>query len=58
MVGTPDSCQWLLFEIYKFHGMPHQRVCYTIHNFKHQGLESERALWATGLGRPGLLFPP
>jgi starch synthase len=46
----------LLFEIYKFHGMPHQRVCYTIHNFRHQGLEGERALWATGLGRPDYYF--
>jgi len=42
----------LLFEIYKFHGMPHQRVCYTIHNFGHQGIDGERVLWATGLGRP------
>jgi starch synthase len=41
----------LLFEIYKFHGMMHQRVCYTIHNFRHQGLDGERVLRATGLGR-------
>lgn len=46
----------LLFEIYKFHGMPHQRVCYTIHNFRHQGLHAERVLWATGLGRPEYYF--
>lgn len=26
-----------------------QRVCYTIHNFKHQGLTGEYVLWATGL---------
>jgi hypothetical protein len=35
----------LLFEIYKFHGLPHQRVCYTIHNFRHQGLEGS---WTKG----------
>jgi starch synthase len=46
----------MLFEIYKFHGMEHQRVCYTIHNFRHQGLDGERVLWATGLGRPGYYF--
>src|SRR5512135_2516975 len=28
----------LLFEIYEHIGMPHQRVCYTIHNFSHQGI--------------------
>ena len=32
--------------------MPGQRVCYTIHNFRHQGTSGERVLWATGLGRP------
>ncbi len=46
----------LLFEIYKYHGMPHQRVCFTIHNFKHQGIDGERVLWATGLGRPWRYF--
>ena len=46
----------LLFEIYKFNGMPHQRVCYTIHNFSHQGVDGERVLWATGLGRPEHYF--
>ena len=46
----------LLFEIYKYHGMTHQRVCYTIHNFKHQGLDGERVLWATDLGRPEYYF--
>jgi len=48
----------LLYEIYKFHGMPHQRVCYTIHDFKHQGLDGERVLWATNLGRPEYYFHP
>jgi starch synthase len=32
--------------------MPDQRVCYTIHNFRHQGTSDEAVLWATGLGRP------
>uniref|UniRef100_UPI0030DA9F97 glycogen/starch synthase n=1 Tax=Cyanothece sp. BG0011 TaxID=2082950 RepID=UPI0030DA9F97 len=27
----------MLFEQYKYRGMDSQRVCYTIHNFKHQG---------------------
>ncbi len=31
--------------------MPDQRVCYTIHNFRHQGTSDERVLWATQLGR-------
>lgn len=46
----------LLFEIYKYHGMDHPRVCYTIHNFKHQGIAGENVLWATGLGRPWHYF--
>jgi starch synthase len=32
--------------------MPDQRVCYTIHNFRHQGTSDEQVLWATQLGRP------
>ena len=32
--------------------MPDQRVCYTIHNFRHQGTSDEQVLWATHLGRP------
>jgi starch synthase len=46
----------LLFEIYQRHGMEHQRVCHTIHNFKHQGAEGAYILWATGLGRPEHFF--
>jgi starch synthase len=42
----------LLFELYKHHGMESQRVCHTIHNFRHQGIVGERVLWMTGLGRP------
>jgi starch synthase len=41
----------LLYEQYG-QVMPDQRVCYTIHNFRHQGTSGERVLWATGLGRP------
>lgn len=46
----------LLFEIYKYHGMESQRVCFTIHNFRHQGLSGPELLRATGLGRPGYYF--
>ncbi len=42
----------LLYEIYQHLGMHHQRVCYTIHNFGHQGVTGETVLWATGLTRP------
>jgi starch synthase len=42
----------LLFEIYKYHGMPNQRVCFTIHNFRHQGQAGPELLRATQLGRP------
>ncbi|MBI5445410.1 MAG: glycogen synthase [Deltaproteobacteria bacterium] len=42
----------LLYEIYKYHGMDHCRACYTIHNFKFQGVVGYEVLWATGLGRP------
>jgi starch synthase len=42
----------LLYEIYKFQGMHHSRVCYTIHNFKYQGITGTDILSATQLGRP------
>ncbi len=42
----------LLFELYKHHGLEHQRCCHTIHNFRHQGVAGENVLHATGLGRP------
>ena len=38
----------LLFEQYQ-DVMPNQRVCLTIHNFRHQGICGDDALWATGL---------
>lgn len=46
----------LLNEIYKFHGMAHQRVSYTIHSFKHQGKCGPEILAATGLNRPEYYF--
>jgi starch synthase len=46
----------LLYEIYQHLGMHDQRVCYTIHNFAHQGICGEYVLWATGLTRPEHFF--
>ncbi|HEY9698982.1 MAG TPA: glycogen synthase GlgA [Trichocoleus sp.] len=46
----------MLYEIYKYHGMEYQRVCYTIHNFKHQGIGGNEVLTATGLNRPEYYF--
>lgn len=46
----------LLFEINKWHGMANQRVCYTIHNFKHQGICGAEVLSATGLYREPYYF--
>lgn len=46
----------MLYEMYKFLGMENQRVCYTIHNFKHQGITGEYILWASGLIRPEYYF--
>lgn len=42
----------MLFEIYEHHGMGRQRVCHTIHNFRHQGVVGTDLLRATGLHRP------
>jgi starch synthase len=46
----------MLYEIYKYHGMSNQRVCYTIHNFKHQGLAGGEVLRATGLNQEAYYF--
>lgn len=46
----------LLYEVYQHLGMHGQRACYTIHNFKHQGVTSEYILHATGLNRPDYYF--
>ena len=48
----------MLYEMYGWHGMSNQRVCYTIHNFKHQGVWGEEVLTATGLNRPEYYFTP
>ena len=32
--------------------LPKTRVCYTVHNFCHQGVGGENILWSTHLGRP------
>ncbi|WP_017314730.1 glycogen synthase GlgA [Mastigocladopsis repens] len=46
----------MLCEMYKYHGMESQRVCYTIHNFKHQGFGGVDTLWATSLNRESYYF--
>jgi starch synthase len=48
----------MLFEMYQFLGMDRQRVCYTIHNFKHQGVTGTEILAATGLHRYDYFFRP
>ncbi len=48
----------LLYELYQPMGMWAQRVCYTIHNFKHQGVIGGEVLSATGLHRPEHFFAP
>ncbi|HEY9848460.1 MAG TPA: glycogen synthase GlgA [Leptolyngbyaceae cyanobacterium] len=48
----------MLYEIYKYHGMDTQRVCYTIHNFKHQGVAGANVLSATGLFREEYYYDP
>ena len=42
----------LLFDLYQHLGMHTQRVCFTMHNFRHQGQVGAEVLWASGLGRP------
>ena len=34
----------MLFEMYAHHGMANQRICYSIHNFKHQGSWGKAAI--------------
>lgn len=46
----------LLYEIYKYNGMWNQRVCYTIHNFKHQGMAGSEVLRGTGLNQDAYYF--
>jgi len=39
----------LLYEMYKFNGLSHPRVCYTLHNLKHQGVTGDFILRQSGL---------
>lgn len=39
----------LLYDVYKHLGMTHPRVCYTLHNLKHQGVTGAYTLSAVGL---------
>jgi starch synthase len=48
----------LLYEIYQYHGMSTQRVCYTIHNFKHQGVAGAEVLRGTGLNNDAYYYSP
>ena len=52
MTGKPPSCPSSCTRSTNIWGCNHQRVCYTIHNFGHQGVTGETVLWATGLTRP------
>src|SRR5664279_2516912 len=46
----------LLYEIYQSIGLWNSRVCFTVHNFSHQGIVGESVLWATGLCNPARFF--
>jgi starch synthase len=46
----------LLYEIYQHIGITKPRVCFTIHNFKHQGVTGDFLLDATNLHRPDYYF--
>lgn len=48
----------MLFDIYAPLGMGRSRVCYTLHNLKHQGLTGEHTLRAAGLGNIGHYMHP
>ncbi len=46
----------MLYEIYQHLGMSNTRVCYTLHNLKHQGQAGEYILRETGLNKPEHFF--
>jgi starch synthase len=46
----------LLYEVYQALGMDRQRVCFTVHNFRHQGLTGAYWVWAAAVGRPEHFF--
>lgn len=48
----------LLFDVYKHLGMGHSRVCYTLHNVRHQGVTGESVLRQSGLNRQDYYFHP
>lgn len=48
----------LFWEMYAQLGLGRARMCYTIHNFKHQGLCGTEILQATGLHRSGYFCQP
>lgn len=45
----------LLYEMYQGLGMTHPRVCYTLHNVGHQGLQGEHILRQVGLNSGALM---
>jgi starch synthase len=47
----------LLFDVYKPIGMTHPRVCYTLHNLKHQGVTGEHTLRQVGLNPADYMTP-
>lgn len=48
----------LLYELYEHIGMRHPRVCFTLHNVRHQGITGPHLLWSVGLGRPAHFLHP
>ncbi|NJN39437.1 MAG: glycogen synthase GlgA [Acaryochloridaceae cyanobacterium CSU_3_4] len=46
----------MLYQMYQYHGMERQRIVYTIHNFKHQGVTGAKILQATGLNQEAYYF--
>jgi starch synthase len=48
----------LLYDMYKNLGMAHPRVCYTLHNLRHQGVTGEYILRAAGLANTGHYMHP
>jgi len=46
----------LLFDIYKGLGMLHPRICYTLHNLKHQGITGDFILREVGLNNVAHYF--
>lgn len=47
----------LLFELYEQLGMTHPRVCYTLHNVRHQGVTGEAVLRQVGLDPRRVMTP-